>query len=134
MRYRRELNGAKSESDYLGEIIITLASEQELLFRERFDSLRQYGAIPPDTEPMLESLIKGCGTVISDAALGHKSVHEAYKEYLKKSTSISWDSFAKFLEQQDGQVLRHWQKNSVSEYFFTCKILLDIQEKRVRGS
>lgn len=118
------LEGANRESRYLSEIVVELSKEEQSLLKERFNKVQRQGSAKVDLLRFTGLLIEAADTVISDSALGHKSVDQAFKYYISNYTQFSFEDFNNFILQETSQKRQLWKKGTISSYLDLCKVCI----------
>ena len=119
------LDAANRETKYLSEIVIELAKEEQQLLHERFAKVQQTGSPRVELMRFTGLLIEAAESVISDSALGHKSVHQAFKYYVGNFTQFAFEDFNHFILQETAKKRQLWTKNSIHHYLNLCKACID---------
>ncbi|WP_100914413.1 hypothetical protein [Pseudoalteromonas spongiae] len=123
------LDGASRETKYLSEIVIELAKEEQKLLRERFIKVQRLGSPKVELLRFSGLLVEASESVISDSALGHKSVQQAFKHYVANYTPVAFEEFNSFILQQDTQIRQLWTKNNIHSYLDLCKACIEDLER-----
>ena len=124
--YRRQTTQLGNEVKSMEETIEILAFEQQAELRKRIARVKGFGHPDANFIRYTEALIEGSVNVAHDSARGHKSVHDAFKRHLGKTTDICFDDFSKFLSEQDNKIKQEWHRKSVLGYLTTCRLLIDV--------
>jgi len=134
--YRKELDRTKAlynkvtrETRYLTDVVLELAKEEQRVLLERFNRFKQRGTPNVELLKFTSLLIEAYEVVISEATVGHKTVHEAFKEYANNNTNIGFEEFNNYLIQTSSNKRQYWAKNTLHDYIDLCKVMLDELEQ-----
>ena len=123
------LDSAKRETNYLSEIVIELAKEEQALLHERLTKVQRLGSPKIEFLRFSGLLVEASESVISDSALGHKSVQHAFKHYVANYTPVAFEEFNSFILQQNAQIRQLWKKNNIHSYLDLCKACIEELER-----
>ncbi|WP_372768219.1 hypothetical protein [Pseudoalteromonas sp.] len=124
-RFASTLDGANRETKYLSEIVIELAKEEQHLLHERFIKVQRVGSPKIELLRITGLLVEAAESVISDSALGHKSVQQAFKHYVANFTQFAFEDFNNFILQESTDKRQLWSKNNIHSYLDLCKSCID---------
>lgn len=134
--YRKELERTKGlfnkvnrETRYLTDVVLELAKEEQRILLERFTRFKKRGTPNLELLKFTSLLIEAYEVVISEATVGHKTVHEAFKCYANNNTDIGFEAFNNYLIQTSSNKRQFWAKNTLHDYIDLCKVMLDELEK-----
>ena len=75
-------------------------------------------------------LVEAAESVISDSAIGHKSVHQAFKHYIANYTQFAFEDFNNFILQEAAQKRQLWTRNTINSYLDLCKVCIEELESQ----
>lgn len=130
-RLSSTLDGAKRETKYLSEIVIELAKEEQHLLHERFVRVQRAGSPKVELLRFTGLLVEASDSVISDSALGKKSVQQAFKHHIANYTPFAFEDFNNFILQESAQKRQLWTKNNIHSYLDLCKSCIEELESAI---
>lgn len=130
-RLTSSLDSANRETRYLSEVVLELAKEEQSLLRERFNRVKRSGSPNVELLSFTGLLVEAADSVISDSALGHKSVQQALKHYIANYSPLAFEDFNNFITQESAQKKQFWSKNNIHSYLDLCKSCIDDLESTI---
>ncbi|WP_177208041.1 hypothetical protein [Pseudoalteromonas denitrificans] len=134
--FRKELDRTKAlynkvsrETQYLTNVVLELAKEEQRILYEKFTRFQKRGSPNVELLKFTGLLIEAYEVVISETTVGQRTVHEAFKEYANHNTNIGFEAFNNYLIQTSSKKRQYWAKNTLHDYIELCKVMLEELEQ-----
>ncbi|TMO62101.1 hypothetical protein [Pseudoalteromonas aurantia] len=119
-RANSKLESASRQKTHLGGIVMELAKEEQLMLKERMARIQTANTPNERFVVCTRLLIDASDSVISDAALGNRTVKKAFEYYISHFSDIPFTEFkAVILQEKKRQQL--WAGDNIHAYLELCK-------------
>lgn len=126
-RANAKLDATSRQKTQLGSMVMELAKEEQLMLKERMAKVQRDSSPSERMVVCTSLLVDACDSVISDTALGNRSVKQAFEYYISNYSDVPFSEF-KGVVLEDKNRRNLWAGNNIHTYLELCKNCIDAIE------